>query len=167
MLESVISVHTGVPTCVDPQFTSRADIKRTGAFSAATPIPFTAIMSGEDIALLVKVNFPEKYPADIGRNLIRSTTDAPGAMTIAEKSDEKAGSLLVADAIRNVSFPSLYIVTSVDVGVPTSVVPQFTTREAVARIAPLPRLFTKIVSGEVVELLLKINFPESALIAVG
>lgn len=165
-LEMVTSVHVCAPTFVIPQSTSRAEAANIAVFVRLfKPIPYTVIESGELTALPVNVNTPASLPAFGGRNLMESMIDVPGGITVPERCEEKMAFVLATDVKRSVSLPVLKSVTSVHVGVPAGVVPQFTTREEISRIAALanatPIPLATIISGEEGALLKNINCAES------
>ncbi len=135
VLEKVMSVHNGLPTCVVPQSTLSEIVARIAP--VRIPIPLMAIVSGDVIALLTTIKLPVAVPAAIGRNMIESMIEAPGAITSLERCDVKKAFVQVAVAIRNVSVPVFVSVISAEDVFPTCVVPQFTMREVIARIAVL------------------------------
>ncbi len=129
------------------------------------------IVSGDVIALLVKINFPESAPIAVGRNLIESMIEAPGAISDLLRCDEKKVFVLAIVVMRSVSVPVLERVINFHRMESICIEPTFTLREVVEKTAPLTPLIatpcTMIVSGEDSALLAKISFPESASIAVG
>ena len=154
VLDKVMVFHKIESICAVPTFTMREAVER---IAPLTPLMLTlriTIVSGEEIALLVKISFPESAPITTGRYLIESMTDPPGATIIAERCDEKRTFVLVADVIFRFAVPGLYIEINVHLMESTCAV-SFRLREAVLKTGVLERTE----SGFVAPLPLQVTAP--------
>lgn len=131
------------------------------------PVPETMMVSGELVALLVRINLPET--AVIATGLKRNVSFAltPGAMIKTFGRTENTVSADVMLVMRSVSLPVLVIVTVVSLNSPSLTFPNENVFALKLISVDMPVPETEIVSEELEALLATMSFPVTAPRALG
>jgi len=148
-----------------------SQVKSTKWADVCVPVPESAIVAGEFVALLSTITLPDELPVDTGENMASSVADCPGARIkpVETPLSEKCAPEMLTFDIVTLEFPAFVSVRLRALLFPTATFPKLRLEALVVRraVAAIPVPLTETVLGEPEMSVITETLPDTAPGALG